>query len=101
MATFTLAGETFEFVRAPSLTFGEARSFEEATGFAFADLTDPEHLATRSSSTTQALMWLSMKRVKPEVKFSDLDSLSLADVEWERDEEPEDPTPGEDSPSGG
>jgi hypothetical protein len=47
-------------------------------------------------------MWISMKRVKPELKFRDLDALSLNDIEVSEDEEEaeepaEGPTSGEDS----
>lgn len=101
--TFTLAGEPFEMVTPSALTFAEARDYEKVTGFVFRDLLGGVSPAAGSAATTQALMWLSMKRVKPEQKFTDLDALSLNDIEVSNsdDEEPAeedaDPTPGEDS----
>ena len=108
MATFSLAGEPFELVKSSRWTYKEAREFEQATGSTFVDLRlNPEVL--KSAATEQAILWISMRRVKPETKFSDLDSLSPADIEWTDDEDdaaeqpdeppvvPEDPTPGEDS----
>jgi hypothetical protein len=107
MATFSLAGEPFELVKSSRWTYKEAREFEQATGSTFVDLRlNPEVL--KSAATEQAILWISMRRVKPETKFSDLDSLSPGDIEWVDDEdEPEepdvppvvaeDPTSGEDS----
>lgn len=106
MATLTLAGESFEMVKPSALTFAEARSFESVTGYQFGDLLARRKPAVGSAATSQALMWLSMKRVKPELKFSDLDGLTLDDIQVSDDEEDEadeggeaaqDPTPGEDS----
>jgi hypothetical protein len=109
MATFTLAGEPFELVKSSRWTYKEAREFEQATGSTFVDLRLNREVL-KSAATEQAILWISMRRVKPETKFSDLDSLSPSDIEWvdddkdEPDEEPdvppvvaEDPTSGEDS----
>lgn len=110
MTTFTLAGEPFEMVPTSKWTFAEARAFEKVTGFTFVDLR-LDMSVQKSAATEQALLWISMKRVKPEMKFSDLDSLVSGDVEWVGDdddsdegeeddaaEESADPTAGEDSP---
>lgn len=79
MATFTLAGETFALVDS-KLTFAEAAAFEKVTGILFAEAMEDERLG-RSALAIQATLWISMKRVRPELKFSDLDSLSIDDIE--------------------
>lgn len=97
MATFILAGEKFELVQS-KLTFAEARAVEKFTGHTFAEIMESERLA-KSTAVTQALIWVSMKRVRPEVKFSDLDDMPIDDLDWP-EEEPEeasespDPTEG-------
>jgi len=92
MATFSLGGEAFTLVT-NKLTFAEARAFEKVTGYSFADLATNEQVG-KSVASTQALIWISMKRVKPELKFTDLDGLPIDDIEWADDDEAdaEDPT---------
>ena len=96
MASFTIGGETFDLVDS-KLTFAEARAIEKYTGHTFQELTANEAIRG-SAASTQALIWVSMKRRRPEMKFSDLDDVAIDEIEWSTDEEPEpDPTPGEDS----
>lgn len=86
MATFSLAGEPFELISTSKWTFAEARAFEKATGFTFLDLRMDQQIR-KSAATEQAMLWISIKRVKPETKFSDLDSLAYGDIEWQDDED--------------
>lgn len=106
---FTLAGEPYELIPTSKWTFGEARAFEKETGFTFLDLRLSAQVQ-KSAATEQAMLWISMRRVKPETRFTDLDSLAPGDVEYEADDEDDeaeadgdgeesaDPTEGEDSP---
>jgi hypothetical protein len=76
-------------------TFAEAKALERVTGHTFQQISGDEEVRG-SIDVVQALLWVSMKRVKPETKFSDLDELAIDDIEWIVDEaaagEP-DPTP--------
>lgn len=104
MATFTLADESFDLVTADDITFAEARAFEKAAGFPFADVVAGGEPA-RTTAAFQAMVWISMKRVRPEMKFTDLDDLRWDSVDFVADEpgdsteggpeESPDPTPAE------
>jgi len=73
MSTFTVEGVEYTLVQSP--TFGEARAIEKVTGKSFAAIsTNPE---LQTMDFTQALVWVSMKRVEPTLTFSDLDDLDI------------------------
>lgn len=100
MATFTVDGTEFEMIDA-KMTFAEARAVEKVTGISFQQITTDEH-ARQSLDVVQALIWVSMKRQQPDLKFSDLDDLAIDSIEWSADEEAEEearPTEGEASPA--
>lgn len=91
MATITLAGEKYELITS-KLTFAEGRAFEKVTGQIFAEVTQDVRLFQRID-TQQALIWISIKRVRPEFRFEDLDSLQIDAVDWAGDEEEGEPDP--------
>lgn len=72
--SFTLDGQKYE-LDPQKLTFAEGRAVEKVTGSMFNDL-----IKTPSLAVMQAFVWVAVKRVKPETKFSDLDDLAIADV---------------------
>lgn len=69
---FEVNGTEYEFVQSP--TFGEARAIEKVTGQPFASFGDQK---SPTVDFMQALVWISMKRVDPEVTFDDLDDLDM------------------------
>lgn len=92
MTKFVVDDVEYEFVQSP--TFGEARAIEKVAGVSFADMADP---SKQSVDFMQALVWVSMRRVNPEITFDDLDDIDmgvLADL-TQQQEEPADPTPAE------
>ncbi len=95
MAKFVIAGEEFELVATDDLLFAEARAIQKATGVSLGSLIDAEG----DVDAIQGLVWVSMKRRRPEMKFSDLDGVKVSSIEWIDDDEVEgvkaDPTPGE------
>ena len=93
MSKFEVDGVNYEFVQSP--TFGEARSIEKVTGIPFASMTDP---SKQSIDLMQALVWVSMRRVDPEITFDDLDDLDMGILAGlQEDQEAEaDPTPADD-----
>lgn len=100
MAHFTFGGERFELLE--RFTFAEGRALEKVTGYSGEQIvTDP---AVRGRfDVMQALIWVSIKRRRPEFKFSDLDDVAVEDIDWAAEElepeEPENPTEGEATPS--
>lgn len=92
MIRFTANGSKHQFDE-DRLTFGEARALEKVCGYPFKDL--GKHLQSGEMTSLQAVIWVAMKRGEPTLKFSDLDDMSLADIEFEDgdDDEP-DPTGG-------
>ena len=88
MAKFEIEGVNYEFVQSP--TFGEGRAIENVTGVPFASLADP---SKQSVCMLQALVWISMRRVNPEIAFQDLDDIDMGVLADIQDAEPEaDPT---------
>lgn len=91
---FKIAGEEFALVDVDSLTFAEGRAIQKATGAPMGKLM--EAASDGDTDLTQALIWVTMKRRRPEMKFSDLDDVPMVDIEWlDEDVEPSDPTEGE------
>ena len=75
---FVHAGVTYEFTS--RMTFAEGRAVEKFTGHVIAELGEPN--VRGSSVVLQAMMWVAMKRVAPELKFTDLDDMSIDDFEF-------------------
>lgn len=91
MSEFKIDGETYSMIES-KFTFAEGKALERVTGHTFqAIFRDPD--VRESLDVLQALMWVSMKRVKPELKFSDLEDLAIDDIEWVEDEPEADPQP--------
>lgn len=99
---FSVDGTKYEFDE-EKMSFGEGRELEQKTGYPIGEL--PRHTQGDAMEMTvvQAFIWVAMRRENPDLKFSDLDDMSLGDVEFHNDEEPEgegepaNPTPGDDS----
>ena len=84
-------GEEFPLVQG-KVTFAEARAMESLTGHTVAELERNPSLA-ESVTVIQAMAYISIKRVRPGVTFSDLDD-AVIDETVAVDEEPaEDATP--------
>lgn len=77
---FKVNGEAYEFDDS-RMTFGEARALEEVTGLNMSDLGKGSSIAT-----TQAFIWLAVRRRDPSVKFLDLDDWNIADLEMDGEE---------------
>lgn len=97
---FSVDGTKHEF-DSDRITFGEARAIEKVVGYPFGDL--GKHMQALEMTTVQAVIWVAMKRADTTLKFSDLDDLSIGDVEL-HDDEPEegespDPPEGEEPTS--
>ena len=75
---FVHNGTTYTFTQ--RLTFAEGRAVEKFTGHVVAELGEPH--VRGSSVVLQAMMWVTMKRVDPELKFTDLDDMSIDDFEF-------------------
>ena len=71
MAKFEVDGVEYTLVDSP--TFGEAKAIEKASGCVFAAMDGKN----QPIAFMQALVWISMKRVKPEIRFEDLDDLDM------------------------
>lgn len=101
MTHFTFGGERFELLE--RFTFAEGRALEKVTGYSGEQIvTDPT--VRGRFDVMQALLWVSIKRRRPEFKFADLDDVAVEDIDWAADEpepeaEPENPTEGEPTPS--
>jgi hypothetical protein len=87
MSKFEVDGVNYEFVQSP--TFGEARAIEKVTGIPFASMADP---SKQSVDLMQALVWVSMRRVNPEITFDDLDDLDMGVLAGLQEEVEPDPT---------
>lgn len=88
MSKFTIDGQTYEMVE-NRFSFKEGRDLEQVTGYTFQQITADAALQG-SLVVTQAMLWLSMRRDRKDLKFSDLDNVNIDEIEWEA--EPEDPT---------
>jgi hypothetical protein len=90
---FEVDGTEYVFVQSP--TFGEARAIEKVTGVAFAEMADVKN---QSVDFMQALLWVSMRRVNPEMTFDDLDDIDMGVLAGlQAPEAPEVPTDAEDA----
>ena len=89
---FSVDGVKHEF-DATKLTFGEARAIEKVCGYPFGDF--GSHLRDGEMTTMQAMVWVAMKRQQPDLEFSDLDDVSIGDVEIHGDDEEGEPDPTE------
>lgn len=99
MSEFIVQGETYQMIDPSKVTFAEADAIERTTGHTFQQI-QGDDAVSGSARVIQALLWVSMKRAKPELKFSDLNDLAFGDIEWPEVEESEaDPTEAEDAPS--
>ena len=90
MSEFKIDGETFTMLDPNKVTFAEADAVERVTGHSFGELQGSESLM-QSVRVVQALIWVSVKRAKPEFQFSDLNDLPIDAIEWVEDEEAADP----------
>lgn len=91
MTKFSVEGQNYELVDS-RLTFGEAAALERVTGLTFGEI-QQQGTERASIAVTQAFVWISMKRVRPELKFSDLDSLAIDEIEWEEQPPEAEPDP--------
>lgn len=74
---FAVDGVEYEMVQ-DNITFAEARAIEKVTGKSFQSLmSNPNEM---TMDVTQALAWISMKRVEPTLSFSDLDDVEISAV---------------------
>ncbi len=78
MSSFTVNGTTYDMVDS-KFTFAEAAAIERVTGHTFAEVTSDESLRG-SVRVVQAFIWVSIKRVEPTTKFSDLDDMAIDDI---------------------
>ena len=85
---FVHAGVTYEF--SSRMTFAEGRAVEKFTGHVIGELAEPK--VRGSSVVLQAMMWVAMKRVTPELKFTDLDDMSIDDFTFLEDDPQDTPT---------
>lgn len=96
MSEFSIDGKTYQLVDS-GWTFAEARALEKVTGHTFKAISaDPD--VRDSIDVTQAILWVSMKRVEPETPFSLLNDLAIDAIEWGAEEDDAeadeaDPTP--------
>ena len=91
MTKFSVEGQNYELVDS-KFSFKEASDLERVTGFTINQIgSDPS--VQGSITVLQAMVWVSMKRVRPELKFSDLDSLAIDEIEWEEEPETSEPDP--------
>lgn len=76
----TVDGRTYE-ADLNRLTFAEARAVEKASGESFATI-----LSAKAPTMTgvQALVWVTMKRGEPTLKFADLDDRAIEDFDLDR-----------------
>lgn len=96
MPGFTFEGEHFDLLDDASLTFAEGRAVEKVTGRPLSDQGE-------ALDSMQALLWVSIKRRRPETKFSDLDDAPITAFAWDQEPEEEsegaDPTDADEAPS--
>ena len=91
MSEFKIDGETYSMIDPSKITFAEADAVERVTGHTFGAMQEDEDLM-RSARCVQALIWVSVKRAKPEFKFSDLNDLPIDAIEWLEAEPTADPS---------
>lgn len=73
-----IAGEEYE-VDPGKLTFGEAKRIEQTTGLTFSKW--GEHLAAGSVTALQGLVFILMRRSRPEIRFDDVDGIEFGEVQ--------------------
>lgn len=90
---FTFGGETFDLLTIADLTFAEGRAIQKATGAKVGEFSGDD------AGVVQGLLWVSMKRRKPELRFADLDDVPMSAIGEpdEEDEDEPDPTEGEEN----
>jgi hypothetical protein len=93
MPGFTFDGEHFDLLDDTSLTFAEGRAVEKVTGRPLSDQGE-------SLDSMQALLWVSIKRRRPETKFSDLDDAPVAAFAWDEVDEASEDAADEADPTG-
>lgn len=84
--TVTIEG-TKHSIDLDRLTFAEGRAIEKVTGSDFGDV-----VRMRSLTGVQALVWVTVKRTQPMLKFSDLDDWAINDVDFDMNADEPDPT---------
>lgn len=83
-ATVTTADGTTSTLDLDRLTFAEADAIETVTGMSLKDA-----ITSGRAIFVRAVVWVALKRVKPELKFSDLADWSMTDVNVTLDEQPD------------
>lgn len=78
MSAFTVNGTTYQMVDS-KFTFAEAAAIERVTGHTFQEVTSDASLQG-SARVLQAFIWVSIKRLEPATKFSDLDDMAIDDI---------------------
>lgn len=71
---FEYDGERFPMLTEDDLMLAESRAIEKAIGANLDQLGEPGY----GSTAMQALLWVSIKRRRPTLKFRDLDEVPLA-----------------------
>jgi hypothetical protein len=64
------------------MTFAEGRAVEKVTGVAFVSVMQLYEQGRLPLSMIQALIWVTMKRKEPELRFVELDDRAIADFEF-------------------
>ena len=75
-------------------TFGESRVLEKVTGFTYGQIVRDEDIQ-QSTVVNQAILWMSWKRVKNDLRFTDLDDVEVGSITFHEPPSPED---AEDAP---
>ena len=89
MAKFTFDGEEFPMLSADDLTFAEGAAACRAAGV------NASGLAEEKFEVLQALVWISVKRRRPEFMFSELNDVPVGAVAFFDDEKDAEPDPTE------
>lgn len=90
MAKFTFDGEEFPLLTEDDLTFAEGAAACRAAGVKASDLGDERF------EVLQALVWISVKRRRPEFMFSALNDVPVSAIAFiAEDEEDAEPDPTE------
>ena len=92
---FIVDGTKYELDQ-KSITFAEGRAIEKVTGRTMGEI---QRAGGDDVSTTQAMLWVAMKRQQPTMRFSDLDELPMGSIEMLPDEDEEPAEAGEADPT--
>lgn len=87
MARLRFGGEEFPLLTEEDLTFAEGAAVCRAAGIKASELGEA------SFESLQALVWVSIKRRRPEMKFSDLNDVPMSAIEFLEDDEGVGPDP--------